>query len=224
MNKNALKIKRLVGVASLASLVVVLQLLSNYVTIGALNITLALIPIVVGSIVYGPLAGFGLGAIMGVIVLTAPSTLAFFMPVNPFATILLCILKSGLAGLVAGYLYRLTLFITNKLAKDNNKIRNAFFYVAVVLATLIVPVINTGLFIFGAALFFQGVYGAENFATAVPIIIGAVFTTNFLIEFIVSVVLSPSVVFLVKVLANRFDLGFTLNIDDNSSQNQKAIE
>ena len=118
----------------------------------------------------------------------------------------------------------LTLFITNKLAKNNSKIRNAFFYVAVVLATLIVPVINTGLFIFGAALFFQGVYGAENFATAVPIIIGAVFTTNFLIEFIVSVVLSPSVVFLVKVLANRFDLGFTLNIDDNSSQNQKAIE
>ena len=129
---------------------------------------------------------------------------------------LLCLLKTGLAGLASGWIYKGIIRI--------HALKKAKFPVAVIVAALVAPCINTGLFIFGAALFFQGVYGAENFATAVPIIIGAVFTTNFLIEFIVSVVLSPSVVFLVKVLANRFDLGFTLNIDDNSSQNQKAIE
>ena len=164
---NSLKVKRLVGVASLAAIVVVLQLIANYITIGTINITLALIPIVVGAIIYGPLVGFGLGALMGIVVLTAPSTQGF-LNVNPFVTILLCVLKTGIAGLVSGLLFK----IINK--------KN--FYAAIVVATLIVPVINTGLFILGSALFFQTVFGAESFSGALPVIIGVVFGTNFTIE------------------------------------------
>ena len=77
MNKNSKKIKKLVGIASLAALVAVLQVISNYITFGEVSITLALIPMVVGAILYGPLTGFGLGALMGVVIITAPSTATF---------------------------------------------------------------------------------------------------------------------------------------------------
>ena len=193
---NSLKVKRLVGVASLAAIVVVLQLIANYITIGTINITLALIPIVVGAIIYGPLVGFGLGALMGIVVLTAPSTQGF-LNVNPFVTILLCVLKTGIAGLVSGFLFK----IINK--------KN--FYAAIVVATLIVPVINTGLFILGSALFFQTVFGAESFSGALPVIIGVVFGTNFAIEFTLNVVLSPVVATVVRVLARNYNLGFSLD-------------
>ena len=51
MNNKSLKIKRITGIAVFAALVVVLQLFSNYVQFGPVSITLALIPIVVGSII-----------------------------------------------------------------------------------------------------------------------------------------------------------------------------
>ena len=64
---NSLLIKKLVGVATLTALVVALQFLSNYVKFGTVEMTLALIPIAVGAILYGPLVGGFLGFIMGVI-------------------------------------------------------------------------------------------------------------------------------------------------------------
>ena len=46
---NSQKIKRMVGIASLAAVVVVLQLIANYIPgPGGVSITLALIPLVIG--------------------------------------------------------------------------------------------------------------------------------------------------------------------------------
>ena len=63
------RIKEITGVGILASLVIVLQLISNYVTFGQISITLSLIPIVIGAILYGKNAGALLGAINGIIVI-----------------------------------------------------------------------------------------------------------------------------------------------------------
>ena len=104
---NKLKINKLVGIAIFMCLVVVLQLFSNYVTFGPVSITLALIPIVVGAIIYGPLAGFILGATCGLIVFFAPGTIALFWPYGIIKTFVLCILKTGLAGLVSGFVYKI---------------------------------------------------------------------------------------------------------------------
>ena len=95
---NSQKIRRMVGLAALASMIVVLQLISNYIQFGPVSITLALIPIVVGAILYGPKGGFILGLIEGVMVITAPSTLGLFMPFSAVGTILVCLLKSVLGG------------------------------------------------------------------------------------------------------------------------------
>ena len=45
---NSKKIKRMVGIASLAAIVAVLQLLSTVIKLGPFSITLALIPLVIG--------------------------------------------------------------------------------------------------------------------------------------------------------------------------------
>ena len=212
--KNSLKIKRMVGIAILSAIVIVLQVLSNYIQIGALSITLALIPIAVGAILYGPIAGAILGLFMGLIVLTAPSTQAYFFVNNPAATIFLCLLKTGLAGLVAGFIFKLFAYFAKK--TDSTKKKKVLFATGIIIATIIIPVINTGLFIAGATLFFlNSVYGGSAMA-----VITGVFTTNFLIEFIVSVVLSPAIVTLIKVLTMQNNLGFTTDFSEFISDNE----
>ncbi len=196
---NSQNIKRLVGIAILTALVVALQLLSNFVKFGPVEITLALIPIAVGAVLYGPLAGAFLGAVMGGIALTAPTTLAVFIPANPVATVVLCILKTALAGFAAGWVYRGIALLAKK-AKDNKK--KIITVVAITVAAIVIPVINTGIFILGAVLFYMDIFG--DFMTLVT----AVLTINFVIEFSVSVVLSPAVVTIIKVATNKYDLGF----------------
>lgn len=198
---NSQKIKKLVGMATLTALVVGLQFLSNYVSFGSVSITLALIPVAVGAILYGPLAGLFLGAVMGGIVLSAPSTIAVFMPINLPMTIVLCLVKTGVAGLVSGLLFKLFANIAKKQSDLNKK--KFLFATGIIVAALVVPVINTGLFIVGATIFFS-----EPFGGTFTGIINAVLTTNFLIEFLVSAVLSPALVTLIQVLTRQNDLGF----------------
>ena len=200
MNKNSLMIKKLVGLATLTALVIVLQLLSNNVTFGNLSITLALIPIAMGAILYGPLAGLFLGMVMGGIVLTGADTQTYFLSVNPAATVVLCLVKSGVAGLVSGLLFKLFAFIAKKQSSVNKK--KALFAAGIIVAALVVPLVNTFIFIIGAVIFFSVYYPSLEAAIA------AVIGTNFLVEFIISAALSPALVTLVKVLTRQYDLGF----------------
>ena len=200
MNKNSLKIKKLVGLATLTALVIVLQLLSNNVTFGNLSITLALIPIAMGAILYGPLAGLFLGMVMGGIVLTGADTQTYFLSVNPAATVVLCLVKSGVAGLVSGLLFKLFAFIAKKQSSVNKK--KALFAAGIIVAALVVPLVNTFIFIIGAVIFFSVYYPSLEAAIA------AVIGTNFIVEFIISAALSPALVTLVKVLTRQYDLGF----------------
>lgn len=201
---NKKKIQMLVGVALLTALVVVFQLIGNYVVIGTINITLALIPIAVGAILYGPLVGGFLGLVMGAIALTAPST-GTFLAHHVGYTVLVCLTKSSVAGLVAGLVFK----IFSKIASHHEHDKNVIFVVGIIVSTLVIPIINTGLFMFEGAIFFQAVFGVESFGEAIPVIIGAVLTTNFIIEFSLSVVLSPVIVYAIKVLVKTTNLGFS---------------
>jgi len=174
------KIKKMTGVAILSAVTVVLALISNYVTIGTVNINLALIPIVIGACLFGPSAGFFLGCIDGILICTAPSTMLFITH-NAFVTIILCLLKTGLGGLVSGYIY--------KLLKNKNDL------VAVIIASLVLPIVNTGLFLIGVFAFFIPVYVnlANSDVNVIKFILTMTLSINFLIEFCVNLVLSPTI-------------------------------
>ncbi len=202
--KNSQKIRRMVGLAALASMIVVLQFISNEIQFGPVSITLALIPIVVGAILYGPSGGFVLGLIEGIMVIVAPSTLGLFMPFSAVGTIIVCLLKSGLAGCCSG-------FIFNWLKKKN-------FKLAVVLASICVPIVNTGIFAIAClTIFMPLISGFANDANQG--MIAYLFLTfigyNFLIEFFVNSALSPVVIYVVKIFSLQNKIGSNLEFEEN---------
>lgn len=215
---NTLKIRRLVGIAVLLALVVVLQLISNYITFGPISITLALIPLTMGAILYGPLVGLFLGLVMGALIIVAPST-QVFLSFNIWYTILLCLVKTGLAGLVSGLVFNLFLsfskvrrFVVNENGERKKSLtiteyrKKVFFPIAIIVSALLVPIINTGIFLLFTPILFTGLYG--DLKAAYETVIGLVLTTNFLVEFLVSAILSPALVYLVKVLGKQKNMGF----------------
>ncbi len=184
-NKNHNLIFKIVACALLTAMVVVLQAFSTNIRIGEFSITLALIPIIIGAIFFGPIIGGFLGFVMGIVVLLLDSH--SFWVINPFATIVVCIVKSTIAGFVTGILYK-------KLSKYNEKI-------AIVTSALVCPVVNTALFELGCIIFFYNTLKELSGGTnALGYFLNLKIVTNFIIEFIVISILSPSFVFIIKLL------------------------
>lgn len=187
------KIIRMVQVAMLAAIIVVLQLLSYVIKIGTFNLSLVLIPIVVGAILYGPKTGAFLGGVFGVVVVICCATGmdvggAILWNASPVLTAAICVAKGALAGLCAGTVAR---------AFKGERSR----YVGMVLAAMVAPIVNTGLFLVGLATCFYGILvewaGGSNLMYY--IVFGLV-GVNFLIEFALNAVLSPVVVRIVNAL------------------------
>ena len=185
-------VKKITGVAILIAIEVVLQIIGNYVTLGPISLNLALIPIALGAIMYGPLAGALLGFINGVVVLFAPSTQGLFLVYAPVGTVFTCLLKCSIAGFVSGLVYKL-------IAKKND-------LVAVIVASLLVPVINTGLFALASmTIIVKAVKEAQNILKVSDmnyyrflflIFIG----WNFIFEFAITASLSPTVYKVMKIV------------------------
>jgi len=169
-------IKRITGVAVLLAIEIVLQAMGNYITPGVVNINLSLIPIAIGAILYGPYAGALLGFGSGLVVLLSPSTQAF-TAISVFGTIITCLLKCTIAGFVAGSVFKLF------------KKRISF---GIVLSSLLIPVINTGLFILAVFTIFGGSY---SFKYVLTFMIG----WNFLIEAGITALLSPAIIKIIKI-------------------------
>lgn len=188
--KSFFNAKNMAALGLLTALVIVLQLFSNYVTFGPVSITLSLTPIIVGAMIYGPIAGAFLGFINGIIVLLAPSTIATFFPINALATVLICLIKTTVAGLVAGFIFM------------PFKKKNKNLLLGSILASLAVPLINTSIFALGATWFFSTLNesGQPTFIFVITAMIG----TNFIIELVVNSVLSPTVYKIYKYVQNRF--------------------
>lgn len=96
---NTEKTRRMVGLSILTALVIVLQFVAEYIKVGATPITLTLVPIVVGSALYGVRGGAWLGGVFGVVVwlmsiANIDPTGALLWNLNPFLTTVICIGKA----------------------------------------------------------------------------------------------------------------------------------
>ncbi len=182
------KTKSLVGIGVLTAVVIVLQAIAIIIRpTGLFNISLVLVPIVVGAALYGWKAGAWLGFVFSVVVLFTDS--AAFMAVNVPGTIITVILKGTLAGLVAGLVYK-------ALEKKNR-------FLAVISAAIVCPIVNTGIFVIGCFVFFIGTLNGwaatAGYASAGTYIIFALVGVNFLIEMAVNIVLSSTIVRLIAI-------------------------
>ena len=178
MNKR-ITTQQIVGTGLLLALEIIFQIIGNYLQIGPVNINLSLVTVVLGAVLYGPLSGAVLGFFNGLIVLLSPSTIAIFMPISPVGTVIACLLKCTIAGLVAGLLF--------KLFKNKNNL------IGLIIASILVPVINTGIFSVVCLLFFRpflqsGV--SETFPNIGAFLIFGVIGINFIVEIISTAVIS----------------------------------
>lgn len=175
-------IRKMAGIACLIAMIIILQFIGNAITLpGGLSINLSLIPIIVGAIIYGPWAGLLLGLVCGGIICASPST-QFFMSTNAWATIVICLVKTGVAGLVAGLF---SIWLKNKPKA------------MLIVCSIIVPIINTGLFVGGVYLFFNGYDGFVN--TVITIVL----LFNFLIELGLDLLLSPAIYYVINVVKTK---------------------
>ncbi len=181
------KTKNMVGVGLFTAIVVVLQFLGGGIKFGMFAISLVLVPIVVGSAVYGWKSGTWLGFAFGAAVLLSGDAAAFLV-VNPLATILVVLIKGAVCGMVAGLAYHLI----SRFSK----------IIAVFAAAVLCPVTNTGIFLLGCKLFFmetlEGWALAMGFQNAAEYMIFGLVGVNFLIEIGVNLVLAPVILRLIK--------------------------
>ena len=178
--------KRLAVMGLLTALVIVLQCLSLAIRpTGIFNITLCLVPIIVGAALYGISAGAWLGFVFGVMGLTDA---ALFLAVSIPATVAVCILKGTLAGMAAGLVFRL-------LEKKN-------VYAATFTAGFVCPVVNTGVFTLGCFMFFMpaiGELGASfGYESATAFLFIGIIGVNFFVELAVNLVLGGAIAVIIK--------------------------
>lgn len=179
MNKRK-KIDMIVGNGLLIALTVIFTLISNNIPIAGISINLSLITIALAAILYGELSGMLIGAVNGGLVMLSAAP---FFAINPVATVFVCLLKSMIAGLVAALIYKI-------FKKKHDQI-------GAILATIVVPIVNTTIFIIGSLLFFNGLIGD---------LITLFISANFIIEFIISALLSPTIYFIVKTYRKKSQL------------------
>ena len=184
--------KNIAAIGVFTAIEITLQIIGNFITLGPVSINLCLIPIAIGAILYGPLAGAFLGAVNGVAVIFAPSTLAVFMPINPVATIIICLLKSTIAGFVSGLVFLPF--------KNKNETLGS------ILASIILPIINTGLFAIGSLIFFRPFLDAvatNGFPNIFVALLLGVIGWNFIFELGTSTIVSPAISRIVKIIKKR---------------------
>ena len=190
--ENHMKLVKLVQIALITAIVVILQLIGAAIHFGPFSVSLVLVPIVIGAILYGPIAGAWLGLVFGVVVLLSGDAGAF-LTVNAIGTIITVIAKGTAAGWAAGAVFAL-------LEKTNT-------WLAVICAAVIAPVVNTGLFLVGCRLFFMetitGWGQAAGFENVGKYMIFGLVGANFLFEMLFNIVLSPVILRLIRIGQRR---------------------
>lgn len=192
--KNHTAIVRMTSLALLAALIVVLQTVASGIRIGPVPISLTLVPIVVGAILFGPGAGAGLGAVFGVVCLIAGITGAdqftnVLWLASPGWLVVVCVGKAVLCGQCAGLVA---------------KALHARQTVGCICAALCAPIVNTGVFAVGMLTVFRPVL--QNYAGGTDVLyflFVAFIGVNFLVEFGVNAVLSAAIARIVQVVQKQ---------------------
>lgn len=215
------KTKKIVGIGLFTAIVLVLQFLGGGIKFGMFSISLVLVPIVVGAAVYGWQAGGWLGFVFGLAVLLSGDAAAF-LAVDVLGTILTVLVKGTAAGLCTGFVYKAMLAWLNKYSKSRVQLMKKGYglgtccetavydfisrnnkYIAVLIAAITCPVVNTGVFLLGCKVFFLETIASWGAAAGFANVAGYMFLglagTNFLVELGTNLLLSPVIVRLITL-------------------------
>lgn len=192
----------LVQLALLTAIILVLQLTGVAIRLpipGATNISLVLIPVALGAMLLGPAAGAFLGLVFGLVVYITGGVMhldpftAFLFDNNPVVTAGICLIKSTLAGFLAGWIYKF-------LSKKNSLL-------AVFVAAAIVPFVNTAVFCLGCLVILDTIKGfmsANSLGSdALYFIFIGCAGLNFVCEFAVNMIFSPALERIIRMVSKK---------------------
>lgn len=190
---NKQKVTNVAILGVFGAIIVVLQLLSYAIKIGTFNLSLVLIPIVLGAYLYGPKKGAVLGGIFGAVVVICcfagmDAGGYILISASPVLTIAVCIVKGIAAGFVPGLIAK---------ALDGK----GSPYLTIMLCAVSAPIVNTGLFTASMFLFFKDILSqwAGDTDVVTYAIVGLI-GVNFIIEFVINVAMAPSLLRVKKAI------------------------
>lgn len=175
--------------AILTAIVIVLQVASPFIPhLGPCVVSLVLIPVIVGAAMCNSYTSAWLGFVFGLVVLLSGQAEPF-PAINFIGTVITVLCKGTLCGLAAGLIYK-------ALSKVNQ-------YLAVVIAAVVTPIVNTGVFLIGCRLFFFDTvsqWGVDNgFDNPVKYMFISLAAANFIFEFVSSIIACPIIVRILRI-------------------------
>lgn len=191
MKRSGSDLRRMTALSLLSAIVAVLAALGNFIRIGPFPITLVLAPIIIGAAMYSVSAGALLGGVFGVVTVVTGilgwdgGAVMLLMSANAFWTVFFCILKGVLAGCAAGLVY--------KAVEGKSRL------LAVLLAGIACPLVNTGTFVFCMIVCFKDILaswaGGKDIITYVLFGLTGV---NFLVELAVNMLLASGITTIIR--------------------------
>ena len=217
MTKNKASVVKMTELAILTAIVLILGI-GIRLPFLATQISLVLIPIVLGATVLGPKAGAWLGLVFGLevyIVLGVmgldPFTMILFND-HPIITFLICTVKSTLAGFLSGLVYK-------QLSRLNELL-------ATFVAAALTPLVNTGVFVLGCLLITDTL--KSNFisgdTTVIYFLIIGCAGINFVFEFLINMVFAPSLNRVILVLNKQLGLNKTKRVSTKKAEEKESVE
>jgi len=155
--KKGMDTKVLAQIALLIAIELVMRLLGlGSIPVGPLVMSFLTLPIAIGAMIVGPLAGAILGAVFGIASLydaiTSKSAMTgFFFQYNPVSTVILCVGMRILMGVACAYVFK----AVSKLDKDE---KTWSYFVGALSA----PLLNTIFFMGYIVLFFYNTEFVQN--------------------------------------------------------------
>lgn len=175
----------------LTAIEILLQVIGNYIAPGGFtSLNFSLIIITLGAMMYGPVVGGFLGLVSGTMTILAPSTLSYFYSVSPFGTILTCLLKTTLAGVIAGLVMMI-------FKKYNKKTAGS------IVASILVPIVNTGIFAIFCLVFFMGRLSEINPTNIASALFLGMIGVNFIFEILTTAIVSPSLLKITEQVSTK---------------------
>ena len=208
--------------AILTALVTVLQLMGAFIKLGPFSVSLVLIPIVIGAATCGIAVSSWLGLVFGIAVLISGDAAAF-LAISVPGTVITVLAKGVACGFFAGLAFKGVLALLDRRSKNqiaqikreeglceccedgvyrflsrNNK------YIATLVAAIVCPAVNTGVFLLGCLAFFMEAVSAwAGDANIVYYMFIILVGANFLFELGTDIILSPVVVRLLNIRAKK---------------------
>ena len=188
---------KLIELAIFFSMAIVFQLLTSFEIV---PIYLCLVPITLGAMLLGIEGGVILGVSFGLLefflgVLGKGAFIPAFIASNKgawFVVFLICMFKCVGAGVIPALVYK--------------SLKRANRYLAVMISTILAPIVNTGLFLLGIPFFTRPL---EQMAEVkgqplMQFILMAIIVSGFVPEMLINVLLAPTLVRLVVLLEKKY--------------------